>query len=162
MRRAIVLCLFLATQANGQASAAEEAAEGLLAKAKRLPYADKLGETGIGFATGACTGFVCKKVSSLVMSSAIVCAGVVGGSCLMGWTKPDDVVQRAEALAGEAANAATKNLGKFTSMLDAADGKRDGKVDFSDSKVALSRFAKSHAGLSAGFVGGLYAGWKIL
>ena len=41
------------------------------------------------------------------------------------------------------------------------DTNGDGRVTLRDSKIAISRFAKKHAGFSAGFLGGAFAGMRL-
>ena len=197
-----VLCLV--ASANGQSwfassstSDLETKAEGLLAKAKHFA-GDNVGEGGIGFAAGTVAGFMAKKVQNIVVGSAVVCGGIVGGACLAGWVNPEDVKEKAEKLAKEAQNIAGEQAEKLTGVLAALDADHDGKgaspyipssvlfclpglipagacayrttavpstrshvVDLKDSKMALSKFAKKHTGLTAGLVGGALVGYKF-
>ena len=41
------------------------------------------------------------------------------------------------------------------------DTSEDGNIDIDDTKIGLSKFAKKHASLSAGFFGGVYCGYKL-
>jgi len=72
--------------------------DGLVNKARELA-GGKVSDAAIGLTAGFATGMVCKKVQGLVVNSLVVGAGVVGGACLLGWAKPEDVARRAQGLA---------------------------------------------------------------
>lgn len=140
--------------------AAANHAEGLIAKAKAL-CGPNVGETGIGFGAGCIAGFACKKVQNIVVGTAVLAGGVAGGACLAGWIKPEELKEKAEDALETAQGIAAKNAHRVTGVFAKLDKDSDGKVDFSDSKIVLSKFYKKHKGLSAGLAGGLLFGYKL-
>jgi uncharacterized membrane protein (Fun14 family) len=171
MRSAVVvtlLCLGFAASAAGQtwftaASPSREEPdqlEGLLSKAKTL-VGDRMGESGIGFCAGAACGYACKQVLNTISRSIILGVGVAGGACLAGYTKPEELLKRAEDVGEQALQHASKTVGKLNGLMNQLDQDGDGKLTASEAKLTLSKFAHRHAGLTAGFVGGAVVGYKV-
>ena len=71
------------------------------------------------------------------------------------------MMQKAEKLSAQAVSKAGEQVGKLSHLLDKFDNDGDGKADLAEAKVTVSKFAQSHKGLAAGFVGGAVIGYRL-
>ena len=99
----------------------EAQGEGLLAKAKSL-VGDKVGEPGIGFGVGVCTGLVCKKMQNMIIGAAVVSAGVAGGAVAAGYIKPEELKDKAEDLKETAEGLIEEHKGSIFSVVSKLKG----------------------------------------
>lgn len=153
MPRAAILLLALVASTNIKVSSAFKVdldPESWLQKAK-----DKLGdktaavggEIGIGFGAGFTVGFVGKKVQSTLINSVVLGACTAGAACMMKWTTPEELMDRAKSIFDQGQKAAEETMEQMP--------------DLTESKKTLTQFAKAHPGAGAGFATGALAGYKL-
>ena len=105
------------------------------------------GEIGIGFGAGFTSGFVIKKVQSTLINSVVLGACTAGAACVMKWTTPEELMDRAKSIFDHGQKPAEETMEQMP--------------DMEESKKTLTQFAKAHPGAGAGFATGALAGYRL-